>query len=437
MYILILFLLMLLNGIFAMFEMAIVSVNRLKLIELQKSGHKKANLVLNLSKDSTKFFTILQLGVTLLSIIIGMYSNENMAIQIKGFLKNYILNQYLLNILSQFVVLIFTTFFFVLLGEIIPKKIGVNYAENVALYFAPFVYLFAIIISPLSFLLTNSGNFILKILKVKNKSANITSEEIKLMIKNSVDTGLITQEEQTIVNNVFSLKAVRVNSIFTYKSKVDIIDNQFNLKELIHFFIKKGHAYYPVCDKNNPQEINGVIHVNDLLLMFHDNTNEIKNYIKKPLVVNENLYVTKVLELFKKYTVKFAIVINEYGNYIGVISQSDILNSLISFDDAQNSEDIIKQSEMSWIIGGQLTFRHFIEYISKFFPQEKFSELKADFAELEQDNINTFGGYFLNKTPNYFEIGVNFKKGNFDFKIIKISGVRIEKILVTKIKNKT
>ncbi len=428
---------MLLNGVFAMFEMAIVSSNRLKLMALEKKGYKNAAIALKLSKDSTKLLTILQLGVTILSILIGMYSNENMAIKIERFLKDFILNDKLLMIVSQIIVLLMTTFFFVLLGEILPKKIGINYPEKMALFIAPYIYFFSILISPMAYLLTHSGNFILKTIKIKNKSDEITSEEIKLMINNSFDTGLITQEEQTIVNNVFDFKEVRVNSIFTHKSKVDMVDSQIKLTELLNFFIKKGHSYYPVFEKNNPQEMSGIIFVNDLLLMLQQNSTDIKNYIKKPLVVNENLYVSKVMALFKKHKVKFAIVINEYGNYIGIISQSDILISLLSHEDAQNSDYIVAHSLSSWEIDGQLSFKHFLDYMSKQFPQEKLEILKTTFFELEEQNINTFGGYILHKIPNYFDIGRRFKIENFNFEIAKISGIRIEKILVTKTNNET
>lgn len=415
--------LILLNGVFSMSEMALVSSRKFKLEVAKKKGKSGAKIALELSENPTKFLSTVQMGITLIGILLGIYSGEKLTKDTELFLSQFALIQPYASNLAIVFILVMITFLSIVFGELLPKRLGLTFPEPIAIMLARPMNILSIITSPFVWLLTFTNDIILKIFGIKHTlDSKVSEEEIKSIIKESADGGEIQDIEQDIVERVFELGDRKVNSLITYRGDIAFFNETDDLETIRQKITQEKHSVYPVCKENDIDNIVGIVMLKDLFTPAIENDFQLKNYIIKPLFFNERTFAFRILETFKKEKVHFGIVVDEYGTTKGIITMDDVVDALVGDVSEYNQDEyqIIQRDENSWLVDGQYPIIEFKKYFDV--------ELKDNF-DIE---FITVGGMFIAQKNTLPNVGDKITVDDLVLEIIDKDGQRIDKILVTK-----
>ncbi|MEZ4890559.1 MAG: hemolysin family protein [Crocinitomicaceae bacterium] len=416
--------LILLNGLFSMSEMAMVSSRKFKLESAKRQGKSGAKKALDLAENPTRFLSTVQIGITLIGILLGVYSGDAITQNVANFYAQFKVLQPISNELGTGTVVIFITYLSIVLGELLPKRIGMIYPEPVAIAVAKFMNILSILVSPFVWLLTASNNFLARILGLKKTAENmVTEEEIKSIIRESAEGGEIQDIEQDIVERVFELGDRKVNSLLTYRSDItyfDVTDDWQTVKEKIN---TDKHSNYPVVEGNNIDNIIGIVSLKDLFDPIVSGALSLKAIMKEPLYLNEKTSAYKVLEQFKQDKIHYGIVVDEYGATQGVVSMDDVLDALVgeATEEDQDEYQIVERDENSWLVDGQYSIFDF----SKYFEVEVSEEIQAEYS--------TVAGLMIHIKGDLLNEGESVEFENLVLEVVDKDGQRIDKILVTRI----
>lgn len=400
-----------------MAEIAVVSSRKSKLESLTKKGDQKAKKILKIAEKPEYFLSTVQIAITAIGLVTGLYSGKSLSLPLSNILTDLgfgLSSMWFANIL----VVILVTYFTLVLGELLPKKIGLNNPEKVA----------GFIISPMNFItkltypfvvvLSKSTLFLLKIFRIKkNDDSIITEDEIKQIINESTEDGEIQEVEQDIVERVFSLGDRDVSSLMTHRIDFewfDVDDGQLQIKKKLENHI---HYIYPVADKSLDNII-GVVFLKDMIKMREGS---IRNIVKEPQFLPESSSAYHALEVFKEKKISYALIIDEFGLIIGMVTMNDILESLIGSAEEIGVSDeyqMIKREDGTWLVDGQYPFFDFLSYF----------EIENKYQELD---YNTLSGLILDLTGKIPKEGEKIYWELFCFEIVDMDIARIDKILVT------
>jgi putative hemolysin len=415
--------LVLLNGIFSMSEMSLVSSRKFKLENAKKKGSEGAKAALELSENPTKFLSTVQIGITLIGILLGVYSGENLTNDVDLFFSKFEIISAYSHQIAVGVVVVFVTYISIVLGELLPKRLGMTFPESIAIRLSRPMKVIAFITSPFVWLLTSTNDILLKLLRIKKTSeSKVSEEEIKSIIKESADGGEIQDIEHNIVERVFELGDRKVNSLFTHRSELvffDIDDDWNTIRKKIN---EDKHSAYPVCKGNNIDDIVGIVLLKDLFVFQSREEFDLKMVIKEPLFLNETTSAYKVLELFKKEKLHYGIVVDEYGTVQGIVTMDDVVDALIGNVTEMDQEEyqITERNENSWLVDGQYSVAEFI----------KFFDLHLDFEV--NDRFNTVAGLIINQSSTLPKVGDKITFDHYILEIVDKDGQRIDKVLVTR-----
>lgn len=415
--------LILLNGVFSMSEMALVSSRKFKLEAAKKKGKSGAKIALELSENPTKFLSTVQMGITLIGILLGIYSGEKLTRDTELFLNQFALIQPYASNIAIVVILVMITFLSIVFGELLPKRLGLTFPEPIAMILARPMRILSIATSPFVWLLTFTNDIILKIFGIKHISdSKVSEEEIKSIIKESADGGEIQDIEQDIVERVFELGDRKVNSLITYRGDIAFFNETDDLETIRQKITQEKHSVYPVCKDNDIDDIVGIVMLKDLFTPAIENDFQLKNYIIKPLFFNERTFAFKLLETFKQEKVHFGIVVDEYGTTKGIITMDDVVDALVGDVTEYNQDEyqIIQRDENSWLVDGQFPIIEF----KKYFEVELKDSFDVEFI--------TVGGMFIAQKSTLPNVGDTLTIDDLTLEIIDKDGQRIDKILVTK-----
>jgi putative hemolysin len=422
MEIIIILFLVILNGIFSMSEIALVSSRKTKLEILAKNGDSRAAAALNLANSPNRFLSTVQIGITLISILTGIFSGDSLTGGVLQFLINLgIQEKYADNIAVGIVVLIIG-FVQLVLGELVPKRIGMSNPETIAKVVAAPMNVLSKITSPFIWLLTKCSDVIFKILGIQASDSSVTEEEIKSIIQEGTAGGAIDEIEQEIVQNVFHLGDRRITSLMTNRNDITYLDIEDEIKENREKIIDKKHSVYPVC-KDGLDNIVGLLYIKDLL--GKDLDKELKNLeklSKKPLFIPENNHAYQALEKFKEDRIHIGIIVDEYGSTLGIITLNDILDALVG-DISVTGEfeyDIHEREDGSFLIDATLPFDDFLNRFDVNINNRK-----------EYTGFDTLGGFALHILQEIPDTGDTFEWEGYKFEIIDMDKNRIDKILLT------
>jgi putative hemolysin len=422
MEIIIILILVLLNGVFAMSELALVSSRKFKLESSKKKGSAGAKTALELSENPTRFLSTIQIGITVIGILLGIYSGENLTNDFLEFLNKFeFLKPYSSEIATALIV-IFITYLSIVLGELLPKRIGMTFPEPIIIILAKPMKALSLITSPFVWLLTFSNNILLNLLGIKGQTDHaISEEEIKSIVKESAEGGIIQDIEQDIVNRVFEFGDRKVNSLFTHRSDIVFFTINDTLEEIKQKINQEKHSAYPVSNDNNLDEIIGIVLLKDLFFTKAEEQFNIKDYIIEPIFFNENTTAYKVLEIFKEEKLHYGIVVDEYGTIEGMVTMDDVMDALIGDATELNQEEyqITKRDERSWFVDGQFSAIEFAKYFNIQLDEEQYNKL------------TTVAGLIIHKTNEVPKIGDKIQIDNFDLEVIDKDRQKIDKILVT------
>ncbi|MCO5247424.1 MAG: hemolysin family protein [Chitinophagales bacterium] len=423
MEILIVFILIAANAVFSLGEIALVSLKKYKLEEEVSKGSRVAQKAMQLSNNPNTFFSAVQIGITVIGLLLGIYSKDSLSTPFFNIIAKIDFLQPYAQTLSILSAVIIVTYITILFGELIPKMLGFLYPEKIAKAIAIPMYWFSLLCMPFIWILSISNNFILSLFGINNKRPDYISEkDIKAIIHESTVAGEIQKIEQDIVTRVFSLGDRKVSEIMTHRNDLVWIDIQDNLETLKEKAGEELHSTYLVCDKSL-DNWKGLIFVKELFSESLNSSNfNLKKFIKKPIIFPETTAVYTVLEKFKKHRIHYGLVVNEYGDLQGLVALDDVLDALLGDMSDMYQEDefqIIPQEQNTWLADAQISFYLFCEYF-------KLNE------ENKEGNFNTLGGFVLEKLERIPKVGDSFNKLGFNFKVTKMDGVRIDKILITK-----
>lgn len=413
---------MLLNGVFAMSELALVSSRKFKLESSKKKGSTGAKTALELSENPTRFLSTIQIGITVIGILLGVYSGENLTNDVLEFLDKFkFLKPYSSKIATALIV-IFITYLSIVLGELLPKRIGMTFPEPIIIILAKPMKALSLITSPFVWLLTLSNNILLNLLGIKNQTDNaISEEEIKSIVKESAEGGVIQDIEQDIVNRVFEFGDRKVNSLFTHRSDLVFFTINDTLEEIKQKINQEKHSAYPVSNNNNLDEIIGIVLLKDLFFTKTEEQFNIKDYIIEPIFFNENTTAYKVLEIFKEEKLHYGIVVDEYGTIQGMVTMDDVMDALIGDATERNQEEyqITERDEKSWFVDGQFPVIEFAKYFD------------IQLTDEQHNKFTTVAGLIIHKTNEVPKIGDKIRIDNFELEVIDKDRQKIDKILVT------
>ncbi len=415
--------LVLLNGVFAMAEMALVSSRRFKLKNAQVKGSKSARIALALSDNPTRFLSTVQIGITLIGILLGVYSGENLTNDVSAFLEQFDpIRPYAHNIAIA-VIVVFVTYVSIVLGELLPKRIGLIFPEPIAMLLAQPMRLLSVLTSPFVWLLTTSNDVLLKIFGIKNiVYRKISEEEIKALVRESAAGGEIRDIEQNIVERVFELGDRKVNSLMTHRTDLVYLDENDSLAAVRRKAGREKHSAYPVCRANDIDNILGIVLLEDLFDATSELGFSLKGYMKKPFFINETMAAYKLLDLFMKSRLHYAIIVDEFGATQGMATMDDVLDALVGDASELHEEEygIKQRDENSWLVDGQYPVSEFLKYF------------KLQFEPAQQGQFVTVAGLLLHKSNALPQVGDRFEFNGYWLEVVDKDGQRIDKVLVTR-----
>jgi putative hemolysin len=412
--------LILLNGLLSMTEIALVSARKSRLEADAKKGNKAAQTALQLASQPDKFLSTIQIGITLIGILTGLYSGEAFAHDIARLLETIpALEPYALGMAKTTVVIV-VTYFTLVLGELVPKRIGMNRAEIVSRLMAQPMYFLSRIVTPFVWLLSQSTAVTVRLLGVPPGDDNkITEEEIKAIVKEGYDVGEVQEVEQDIVERVFNLGDRNVGSIMTHRSDLvwlDLTDSNEKIRQKVQANL---YNTYPVISETF-HKVRGVVYLKDLFGRIYSPDFRLEELIRPVQYLPENLSVYKALEQFKNARVKYGIVTDEFGDVQGIVTLKDIMEALVGeMPEIGEEQELVERPDGSLLIDGQYSFYNFLEY----FDME---DLYADY------DYNTLSGLILEILQHVPHSGEKLSWLQFEFEIMDMDGARIDKVLVKK-----
>ncbi|MBK9733217.1 MAG: HlyC/CorC family transporter [Chitinophagaceae bacterium] len=427
-YLIILFL-TIFNGLFAMAEVALISSRKIRLEKLAKQGNWRAKLAYNLAKDPHRFLPTVQIGMTAVSIIAGAYGGTEVADRLSSdFSQIEWLGEYA-NILGFVVTIVTTTFLTLVLGELVPKTIGMTRPESIAIALAPIMQFLYYIASPFIWLLSISTKFILKLLRLNKKSNEppVTEDELKHLIEQGRQYGVLEQQESDMMRSIFRTADRNVSTLMTHRNDIIWIDSEASIEDIRKLIEQSVHTNFPVC-KQNLDHIIGIASIKDILIQISKQQPwNLLTLIKQPLYVPESMPALELLESFRNTGNHVSLVLNEYGSFEGIVTLHDVVESIfgnIRVTNQQTQDEAVKRTDGSWLMEGMMQTHDWSELLHI-----------HDLTEEEAGNYNTLGGFMMHHLGKIPKEADSFTFRNYIFEIVDMDGRRVDKVLVRKTEN--
>ncbi|MFN3783463.1 MAG: hemolysin family protein [Spirosomataceae bacterium] len=406
-----------------MSEIALVSSRRTKLEIAAKNGDKRANAALQLSNSPNRFLSTVQIGITLIAILTGIFSGEQFNSYVQPFIEQFPTLQPYAKTISVSIITIIVTYLSLVFGELVPKRIGMAMPEKIAQLVAKPMNMLSSITSPFIWLLSISSDTLVKILGIRENDSSVTEEEIKSLIQEGATGGTIEEIEHEIVQNVFHLGDRRITSLMTSSNEVTFLDMDDELEENRAKVMDKRHSIYPVC-RDGINNMVGLLYIKDVLDLGLDNAlASLESLAREALYIPENNHAYQVLEKFQREKIHFGVIVDEYGNVQGVVTMNDILDALVG-DISENNEfefEITAREDGSFLIDAALPFDDFLQEFEIEIQNRK-----------EYSGFDTMGGFALEILKEIPDTGDKFTWEGYDFEIVDMDKNRIDKILIKK-----
>ncbi len=409
--------LILLNGIFSMTEMAMVSARKTRLEMQADRGSKKAQKALKIIGSPDRFLSTIQIGITLIGILTGIFSGESIQTDLTAFFQRFEYLRPISSPLSTAVIVVVVTYFTLVLGELVPKRIGLTQPEGIAKAMAPLMNALSKIAFPFIWLLSVSTKFLVNILHIKNRDTLVTEDEIKAILEESAEQGGIEVAEQEMIERVFHLSDRNITSLMTHRNDVCWLDVNMDEAAINAYIREHPHSIYPVCDGNVDNTI-GFVRSLDLLEVADGKT--LKELSRKALFVPENNSAYKVMERFKQTGIHICFVMDEYGSLQGIATLNDIFEAIVGDIPELGSEDeeeIIVREDGTYWVDAQISFYDFLDYFD---------------CDHVSGRFDTLAGFILDQLEHIPKPGEQLKWNGFTFEIADMDGQRIDKVLVKK-----
>lgn len=423
--ILIILLLIILNGVFSLAEIAVISARKVTLTNEEKKGSRAAGNALKLANDPDRFLSTVQIGITLIGIMTGIYSGASLSGKFAAVLTGAGMAKAWAYPVAQITIVVLVTYFSIIFGELVPKRIGMSRAESAAKFIARPMYLLSRLAGPAVWLLSRSTELTVRLLGINQTESKVTEEDIKSIVQEGKEDGEVQEVEQDIVERVFMLGDLRISSLMTHRSEVVSLDIDLDAKGVKAVLEEGLYEAYPVTD-DGLDNIKGFVMLKDLILHLGDEQLNLRKIMHPAAYFYENMTVYKALEQMKEKRLSQAFVCDEFGSFEGIITLRDILEGLVgTIDEVNNDPEIVKRADSeSWLIDGQCSLYDFLSYFDR--------------EDLYDNNLNysTLAGLIIEQLKHIPQSGEHTSWNGFNLEIVDMDGARIDKVLVTRGKGK-
>lgn len=412
------------NAVFAMTEMAIVSARKVRLERKMQEGDEGARLALQLAEEPTELFSAIQIGITLIGIFTGAFGGTTLAAALTQVLQTVPWLAPYAGPIAFTGVIAIITYLSLILGELVPKRLAVNHPEQLAMALAQPMYRFARLAKPAVYLLSASTEKVIDFLGIRPVSEPaITEEDINTLIEQGTETGEFDKVEQAMVQRVFRLGDRKAGALMTPRTQMTWLDVEESLEENLAIIKTSTHSRFPLA-RGSLDDFIGIVYSRDILAQRLEEGHELDlaKMARPPLFVPKSTEVFQVLERLKQAGTHEAMVLDEYGGIMGIITLHDILEAIIGdmpLKEEQEDPDIIQRSDGSWLLDGMLD----IEEFKQLFDLE-------ELPEEERENYHTLGGFITSHLGYIPKTAEAFVWQQLRFEIVDMDRMRIDKILV-------
>ncbi len=413
--------LILLNGVFSMSEIALVSSRKARLEMLRKKGSKGAAVASELLDEPTRFLSTVQIGITLIGILTGLFSGAQIASELGEWIRTFPLLAPYSNIVATTIVVLIVTYLTLVFGELIPKRLGMGNPEKIASFVAVPMSVVSAVSKPFVSLLSASTHLIYRLLNIQADEGKVTEEEILALIDEGTTSGTVEEIEQDIMENIFYLGDKRLESLMTHISDVITIDVESDYEEVREIFRDHRFSTYPV-HQGNKDSIVGLISIKDVFALANAEGFTVKSLLRPIHFFPEYTKSYKVLETFMESKIHHGIIVDEFGSLLGLVTMNDLLNDLVGniSEDESISYEFIQRDEHSWLVDGMYPF---IDLLKQF---------DIDDEPYRSAHFHTIAGFMINKLKRMPTTGDVVDWKQYKLEVVDMDHRRVDKILITK-----
>jgi putative hemolysin len=414
-------LLILINGFFAMAEIALVSARPARLKPLAASGNAGAEAALELKAEPSRLLATVQIGITVIAVLLGTFGEATLGERLQsslvesgGFLAPYA------HAISMAVVVIGLSYLSLILGELVPKRLALTHPERIASAVARFMRWMARIGAPIEWLLSTTTELVLRALPGRMEAPAVTDEEIGFMLREGVAAGHIPQAETAIVEMALRLGDRRISAVMTPRTQVEFLDLDDDIEETRRRIRNSAYSRFPVMQGGTDQ-LAGIVQVKDLLAASLDGAPfDLRPTLRPPLFLPNTVTVLRALEMFKSSGETLAIVVDEYGDLEGLVTLTDILEALVGDipEIGDTDQRIVRRDDGTWLIDGLV-------------PLDELKQL-LDVGQLpgEDPEFHTLGGYLMARLNRVPKVADKVTAGGYLFEIVDMDGRRVDRVLI-------
>ncbi len=419
--------LILLNGILAMSEIAVISARKSRLQKLSDDGSPGAQSALELSNNPSGFLSTIQVGITTVGILSGAIGENALADPLTRWLSEFTLIAPYARGVALTLVVVSLTYFSVVIGELVPKRLGLLAPEAIAALISAPMNMLTRMTRPLVWLLSSSSSLVLQLIGARHRGdPSVTNDEINVLMEQGAEAGVFHESEQVIVSNVLRLDEQRIGAIMTHRNDIYVLDLDCPEAEIRGCLAESPFTRIVVC-RGGLDHIVGILRTADLLkLALAGETLDVERFLRPPLFVPEGVTTTHLLESFRKARQQCALIVDEYGELQGLVTLTDVLTSIVgelpSSDVAEN-RDIVERADGSWLVDGGVAIERLKLEIG----------IEDDLPGEDENAFNTLGGlvmYVLGRIPMVTD---RFEVAGCSFEVVDMDKNRVDKVLLAKL----
>ncbi len=418
-------LLILLNGFFAMAEIALVSARPARLQPMAAEGNTGADAALELKADPSRLLATVQIGITIIAVLLGSFGEATLGEDLQDHLAGYsgFLGHYA-HAISMAIVVLGISYFSLILGELVPKRVAMIHPEGIAASLARFMRGLARIGAPIEWLLSTTTDLLLRLLPLRGEPAPVTDQEIGFMLREGVATGHISQGETAIVEMALRLGERRVSAVMTPRTQIEFLDLDDPEDEIRRHIRDSAYSRFPVV-QGGTHQLAGIVQVKDLLAAAFDGQPfNLRAALRPPLFLPNTVTVLRALEVFKTSSEPMALVVDEYGDLEGLVTLTDILEALVGElpDAGETDPRIVKREDGTWLIDGMVGLDELKQVLGV-------SQLPG-----EDPDFHSVGGYLMARLNRVPMVADRVIAGDWRFEIVEMDGRRVDRVLVAPVK---
>ena len=419
---LILAVLILINGLFSLSEMAIISARKTRLQQRAQEGSRRAAAALELASEPNQFLATIQVGITLVGILAGAFGGATLAEEMADLMTRVRWLAPYAEAIGVGIVVLVTTYLTLVMGELVPKRLALGNPEQVASTIAPAMHRLSRLVSPAVRLLGFSTDLVIRVLGTKEGgAAPISEEEIRLLLEQGTEVGVFEPEEQEVVEHAFELADQTVGVLMTPRPKVVWLDLSDPLDQILETIARSGHSRYPVA-QDDPDQVKGFVYAKDLLSRcLTGQTIEMQELMRPAVFLPESITALAAIEHLKDAHVDVAVVIDEYAGFQGILTVDDILEELVGTIPGAGvpvEPDAVQREDGSWLLDGHLPTHEIKEILGiRALPYE------------EKSYYQTLGGLVMLCLDHIPSVGDSFGASGWRFEVVDMDGFRVDKVL--------